>query len=214
VIGLAALAGFGVAAVSRRHPTMRLLTAACLIGWFALAQAREIIEPTGHSVPISQATVDRPVQWVAAAPGHDLPVVVADPHTFTVLSYYGAPAVRSRIVYLADPDLALKHLGHNSIERGMLDLLKPWFGMNVVRFHPFLAAHPRFLVYGDFVRLSFLNWLLPELHARGMRTELLNRAGDNLLLLVTEPAAAGRSDRSDGGPAALRTQIDLGSTDR
>ena len=91
VIGLAALAGFGVAAVSRRHPTMRLLTAACLIGWFALAQAREIIEPTGHSVPISQATVDRPVQWVAAAPGHDLPVVVADPHTFTVLSYYGAP---------------------------------------------------------------------------------------------------------------------------
>ena len=51
----------------------------------------------------------------------------------------------------------------------MLDLLKPWFGMNVVRFHPFLAAHPRFLVMGTSYGLSFLNWLLPELHARGMR---------------------------------------------
>ena len=40
-----------------------------------------------------------------------------------------------------------------------------------------MAGHSRFLVYGDFVRLSFLNWLLPELHARGWRTELLNRAG-------------------------------------
>jgi hypothetical protein len=56
--------------------------------------------------------------------------------------------------------------------------------MNVVEFEPYIAAHGRFLVYGDFVRLSFLNWLLPELHARGWRTELLNRGGDNLLLLA------------------------------
>ncbi len=66
----------------------------------------------------------------------------------------------------------------------MLDLLRPWFRLNVLEFEPYMAAHARFLVYGDFVRLSFLNWLLPELHARGWRTELLNRGGD-------QPAPAG-----------------------
>jgi hypothetical protein len=56
-----------------------------------------------------------------------------------------------------------------------------------------MAAHSRFLVYGDFVRLSFLNWLVPELHARGWRTELLNRAGDNLLLVAYRDHGATRA---------------------
>ena len=98
-------------------------------------------------------------------------------------------------MYLADPDLALKHLGHNSVERGMLDLLRPWFGMNVVEFEPYMAGHSRFLVYGDFVRLSFLNWLLPELHARGWRTELLNLGGDNMLFLAARDQGATRPAR-------------------
>jgi hypothetical protein len=53
------------------------------------------------------------------------PLVIADPHTITVLSHYGAPELRERMVYLADPERALEHLGHNSVERGMLDLLGP-----------------------------------------------------------------------------------------
>jgi hypothetical protein len=131
---------------------------------------------------------------------------VADAQTFAVLSHYGAADVKSRIVYLADPNLALKHLGHNSVERGMLDLLRPWFGMHVVEFEPYMAAHSRFLVYGDFVRLSFLNWLLPELHARGWRTELLNRGGDNLLLLASRdrgaaPVAGSMPADRSAGPA-------------
>ena len=124
-------------------------------------------------------------------------MVIADPHTFTVLSHYGRADIRTRIVYLADPDLALKHLGNNSVERGMLDLVQPWFRMHVVEFQPFIRQHDRFLVYGDFVRLAFLNWLVPELPAQGMHTELLNHAGDNLLLLAYRGsgsrAAAGAS---------------------
>jgi len=184
VLGLAVLAGAGVAAAFRRHPLMRLAAAACCVGWFLLSQAREWLEPTGHSVPISRATVERPINWVAAVPDRTLPIVVADPHTFTVVWHYD-DAIRPRLVYLADPDLALERLGHNSVERGMLDLVRPWFGMNVLEFEPFIARHERFLVYGDFVRRAFLNWLLPELHARGLRTELLNRSGDDMLLLVS-----------------------------
>ena len=89
------------------------------------------------------------------------------------------------MVYLADPALALRHLGHNSVERGMLDLLRSRFGMPVREFEPFYAEHPRFLVYGDFMRLGFLNWMQQELRTRGTHLELLNREGDNMLLLAS-----------------------------
>jgi hypothetical protein len=191
VLGFAVLAGFGAAAAFRRSAAMRFVVAVTLVGWFLLSQAREFIQPTGFSMPVSRAQIDRATQWLAN-PDRDLPVVVADPQSFAVLSHYGSGEVKSRIVYLADPDLALKHLGHNSVERGMLDLLRPWFGMNVVEFEPYMAGHSRFLLYGDFVRLSFLNWLLPELHARGWRTELLNLGGDDMLFLAARDEGATR----------------------
>jgi hypothetical protein len=185
VIGVSVLAGLATELAFRRRAALRVLVAACLAGWFVLSQARELREPTLVSLPVSPVSVMRPTEWVAAVRDRDLPVVVADPHTFIVLSHYGAPGMTSRLVYLADPDRALKVLGHNSIERGMLDLLQPWFHLNVVRFEPFVAEHTRFLVLGNFVSKSFMNWLLPELHALGWHTELLNQSGDDMLLLAS-----------------------------
>jgi Dolichyl-phosphate-mannose-protein mannosyltransferase len=185
VLGFAVLAGLGVAFAFRRSAAMRLVVAATVVAWFALSQTRELLQPTGFSLPVSRTSITRPTEWVAAVPNRTLPLVVADPHTFLVLSHYGSPEIKSRIVYLADPSLALKHLGHNSVERGMLDLVKPWFRLHVVPFDDFAAHHSRFLVYGDFVRLSFLNWMLPELRERGIRVEVLDRAGDNMLLAAS-----------------------------
>jgi len=185
VIGMSVLAGLATELAFRRRPALRVLVAACLAGWFVLSQARELVQPTVVSVPVTPASVARPAQWVAALRDQDLPVVVADPHTFIVLSHYGAPGITSRLVYLADPDRALKVLGHNSIERGMLDLLQPWFHLNVVRFGPFVAEHTRFLVLGNFVKNSFMNWILPELHALGWHTELLDHGGGDMLILAS-----------------------------
>jgi hypothetical protein len=133
-------------------------------------------------------------------------VVVADPHNFMVLSHYAPPEVSSRLVYLADPALAQKRLGHNSVERSMVDLVQPWFGMNVVRFSPFISQHARFLVYGTFV--GFLDWLLPELRARGMQTELLNESGSTLLLLAYREGSA----VSSPGPVAPVRPSTVGRT--
>jgi hypothetical protein len=185
VIGVSLLAGLATELAFRRRPVLRVLVAACLAGWFVLSQARELIEPSDVSMPVNPGSIARPGEWVAALRDRDLPIVVADPHTFTVLSHYGAHGITSRIVYLADPDRALKVLGHNSVERGMIDLLQPWFHMNVVRFEPFVEEHSRFFVYGNFVHKSFLNWILPELRAAGWHTELLNQAGDDMLFLAS-----------------------------
>jgi hypothetical protein len=190
IVGLAVLAGLVTAELFRIRPSLRLLTLTGLVSWFALTQAREFIEPTAASQPVGRAAIERPAEWLKSAPNGNLPVVIADPHTFTVLSHYTDPALKARIVYLAHPDLSLKWLGHNSVERGMQQLLGPWFHMNVVDFEPFLAGHSQFLVYGDFFRLAFLNWIGSELRERGWHLELLNFEGDNLLLLATSRAAA------------------------
>ena len=197
IVGLAVLSGLGTAVAFRARPLLGLMAVSGLIVWFALSQARELIEPTGVSLPVARTTIDRPAEWLKSAPAGDLPVVIADPHTFTVLSHYAEPVLRSRLVYLADVDISLKRLGHNSVERGMQRLLRPWFHMNVLDFEPFIAQQPRFLVYGDFFRLAFLNWITPELRERGMHLELLNREGDNLLLLATRHPAAVASTSAD-----------------
>lgn len=191
VIGFGLVAGYGVAMSFRRQPAMRLITAVCLGGWFIVGQARELRHPTYDLLPVRAEAMTRPSEWLRSVADQSLPLVVAEAHTFTALSHYAPADVTSRLVYLADPELALQRLGHNSVERGMLDLLGPWFGMNVKPFRPFMAEHSRFLVYGSFVGVGFLNWLLPELQARGMHIELLNQAGDTLLLLASR----------DSGPA-------------
>jgi len=203
VLGLAMLAGWALELAFRPHAAVRLIAVVCFGGWFVLSQAREVIQPTGDTLPVSPALIQRSTDWLGARPERELPIVVADPQTFVVLSHYARADIGSRLVYLADPKLALQYLGHNSVERGMIDLVGPWFRMPVVAFDRFLAEHRRFLVYGDFVRLSFLNWLLPELHARGIRTELLNRAGDTMLLLVSNDAAATSTTVSSDARAAI-----------
>jgi hypothetical protein len=185
VVGLAVLTGFGAAVGFRRSPLLQIASSVIVIGWFGLSAGRELLQPTGDSMPVSRVAIDRPTEWVGRYGRSDLPVVIAEPHSFAVLSHYADPSLKPRIVYLADPARALARLGHNSVERGMLDLLAPWFPMNVVAFEPYVARHPDFLLYGDFVRLSFLNWILPELQDRGYRIELLDRAGDNMLLRAT-----------------------------
>ena len=206
VVGFGALAGFGSAMAFWNRPSLQLMSVAALVGWFGLSQAREAMAPTGASVPVSAASVQRPVEWLANGPEPDLPLVIADPHTFTVLSHYGTSGVRSRLVYAADPKRALKRLGTNSVERGMIDLIGPWFHMNVVPFDGFVATHARFFVYGDFVRLSFLNWIVPELQAQGFHAELLNRAGDNMLLYVSRDAEA----EATSAPAPLQPTASAG----
>lgn len=77
----------------------------------------------------------------------------------------------------------MNYLGHDSLERGMLDLLKPWFRLNVQEFQPFIDSRRQFLLCGD--PDHFLNWVLQDLVSTGRRVELLDRSRDSLLFLVS-----------------------------
>ena len=110
-----------------------------------------------------------------------LPIVGSDLHTFMTLAHYAPPDIASRVVYLADPQASLRYLGHSSVDQGILDL-KPWFGLKVEKYAPYVAFQKRFLVYGG---VHIGNWLLFELKRANMRIELRGRNGDNLLFLVS-----------------------------
>lgn len=110
-----------------------------------------------------------------------LPIVVSDLVAFMSLAHYAPQDIASRVVYLADPQASFRHFGHTSVEQNILDL-KPWFGLKVEQYAPYIASQERFLVYGG---IHSGNWLLFELKPASMRIELRGRNGNNLLFLVS-----------------------------
>ena len=93
----------------------------------------------------------------------------------------------------------------------MLDVLKPWFHFTVVPFEPFVATHAEFLVYGEFVQLAFINWIVPELRAQGMQTELLNNAGAYMLFRAYRRDDASPGVSADRGPGTSARPVRMAS---
>ena len=171
-------------------------------GGSSSSQAREFIEPTGLSVPVSQAQVDRPTEWLAASGSGSSGRRGRPAYVHRAVTLRLRRTVKSRIVYLADPDLALKHLGPQQRRawdaRPAAALVRHERGASSSR--TWRRTRGSWCM-GTSCGSSFLNWLLPELHARGWRTELLKRAGDNMLLLAYRDG--GDTRRRDPGRRAL-----------
>jgi hypothetical protein len=128
------------------------------------------------------------IEFLRSEARGDLPIAMSDQHAFMTLTHYGPRDIASRLVYLADPGKALLYLGHDSVEKGTLTLLKPWFHLPIEEYGSFLASGRSFLLYGN--PGHFLNWLLADLTASGRHLELEGRNKDSLLFLV------GRSDNA------------------
>lgn len=169
-----------------------LLGAVVLIlscGGFGLLWARSYANTTEGAIGPMHAIV-------RSVPEVELPVVVADPHNFMMLSHYAPEDLVSRYVYLADPRQSLRYLGHNTMDRGILDL-RPWFRMNIHEFDGYLHVQSRFLLYvhggylgGPWVNGQVgpnLNWIVSDLTESGWHLELKVRRDNQLLFLVTRP---------------------------
>jgi len=111
-----------------------------------------------------------------------MPIVISDSHAFTTLAHYASPDLADRIVYLADPEASLRYLGHNSVEKGMLDLIKPVFALNVQEYRSYIRREERFMVYTRPVHS--LNWLLSELSRSDALVEMRGRDHDDIILSV------------------------------
>jgi hypothetical protein len=118
-----------------------------------------------------------------------LPVVVMDHHTFTRLSHY-APGGRAAPRLPGDRRASLRHLGHNSVDQGMLDL-DGLLGFNVREYAPFVSAGRAFYVYGS----STSELLLSELAEAGVP---LAEGAERRQSALSEPAPPAVTDHEKG----------------
>jgi hypothetical protein len=113
----------------------------------------------------------------ALAPHTKQPLVISDITTFHRVSFYARRDFVQSFAYLSDPSSAIKFLGHDTIDRGLLDL-RPWFPLNVVERAAYEKEHSQFLAY------SFIgpwDWLTDDLAAPAYKTELLARKENRML---------------------------------
>lgn len=178
VIGCSVIVAFACRRLLDDRTAIAAILVFSLCGFFLSLGVKSVTK----SAAVREARTQT-IEFLRSAGMSDLPVVITDQHEFTSLAHYAPPDVASRLVYLADPDKALGHLGHNSIEKGTLGLLKPWFRLPIEEYGPYVASRPRFLVYGD--PGHFLNWLLSDLAKGGWRIELRGQNKDSLLFLVS-----------------------------
>jgi hypothetical protein len=177
VIGFSVLFAFAAYALSDGRAIVGAALVIFLCGGFVMVEVRSFQRSAEAS--LGQAKTYKLLQSDSEK---NLPIVASDLHTFTTLAHYGPREFASRLVYLADPQASLRHLGHSSVDQGILDL-KPWFGLKVEEYGPYIASHDRFLVYGYLD--PYWVWLLTELSLANFRIEMRGRNKNNFLFLVS-----------------------------
>jgi len=197
VIGFSVVFALGAHSLLNDRPQIAAILLFAICAFFVSLGIRV----SGVLVAAREATAQAN-KFLQTAPYLDLPIAVSDQHEFVTLAYYGSPDVTRRLVYLASPDASLRHLGHDSVEKGLL-ALAPWFPVKVERYESFIASHEHFLTYGNAVH--FLNWLLPELASTDLRMELVKANASTQLFLVSRKngpdsdSLAGETPPKSGG---------------
>lgn len=185
IIGFSILISFIAAKLNNNNILISIVLVVCFVGCFRLLVLRETWSVERNSRAMTK------IRLLQSKDVKQLPIVIADPHTFIEFNYY-APEISSRVVYLADPEISLRRIKQNSIERGMVDLLKPWFGLNVTDYQSYVAARPRFLLCGD---PQYFSWIVPQLEEDGMQLELKGFEGSTMLFIVSPPAQEAAHNR-------------------
>jgi len=197
VIGLSILWAIAMYRIDRGRAILGTCFTLFACIWFMMAAVAQFKHQT-----VMMTSWSKNYDFLQSNVDATLPIVAADLHTFMTVSHYAPSSVSSRIVYLADPQASLRYLGHDTVDRGILDL-KPWFQVAVEEYETYIGSHERFLVFlevqGERNWLGYywgrpwaLSWLLYDLPRASVQIELMRRNENSLLFLVT----AHREDRS------------------
>ncbi len=109
------------------------------------------------------------------------PIAVMEVSVAHRLSYYAPRQLASRVVFVADPNSSIAYLGHDTVDRGLLDL-RPWFPIDIVRADSFLTDNRQFYAFGLTGQWSWLTFDLPKWG----QTKLLARGEQGRLLFSVE----------------------------
>lgn len=114
------------------------------------------------------------------------PIVMASPQLYLQYNHYADEAMRSRLVYLADPGAAVKFVSTNSCDISLIKLA-PWGPPRVEEYEPFVAENSCFFVV-DHPSRRFA-WLTTRLRSEGEALEVISEGeGHRVLRRCKEPA--------------------------
>lgn len=113
----------------------------------------------------------------------DVPIVITGSTAFTELTYQAPKAVAGRLLYLADPRMALQYTGTNSAEKGLLQM-KHWAGLNVQSFHTFAVSGRTCYIYLENFPDQY-KWTIPELRSLNWQLTLVAWQQDMILFKAT-----------------------------
>lgn len=110
----------------------------------------------------------------------DRPIAVSPPHAFFEYAHYASPKLKGRLIYLADPDLALKGTGTDSGEWALMNVA-PWAGLRVEQYRSFRESDRSFYLAQE--KLHRFDWIAPKLESDGVRMQVLRDTPKRRLML-------------------------------
>lgn len=172
VLGAAAMFAFGAHRLAGGSSAAALILALVMSGIFA-----------GHTLMMAKAASLDDAEPVKLDTRYsDLPIVVSSGLAFVQTWYYATPELRSRLLCVGDPQIALRYL-KNEQTNASIPYAARFFHWRCETFDHFRRAQHRFLLSWT----SEDSWLLPALHELGARLDLLEVQSDGYLFLVTQP---------------------------
>lgn len=124
--------------------------------------------------------------WLHTLNRSRIPIVVADPLTYLPLAYSADRELSEALVYIPDPQEALKYSGVNTADYNLTGLrgIAP---LNLPTYLSFASSHQRFLVLWE---PSPYDWIVPKLRETGAELRFCSVLGPRVLFLVDFPAIA------------------------
>ena len=123
------------------------------------------------------------IRFLEQPDGRGSDIAVADPHLFFELSHQ-APDLRDRIFYIAEPGIALRQVGTDAVDRGVMDMSR-WAPLRVRTLADVMQSGRPFLIYGHPAPNGWA-WLVQELVARRVPMSVAGYF-DSRFLLTAEP---------------------------
>jgi hypothetical protein len=108
------------------------------------------------------------------------PVAVPDGQLFLQMWHYAPEPLKSRLLFLADNQAALKYMGFDTIDGG-IRVLRDWSTVSVVEYQSFARPGREFLVYQNTLRPG---WLISKAIDDGASVEIRKYAGFRELIRV------------------------------
>lgn len=135
--------------------------------------------------------------WLRALDRSRLPIVVANPIIYLPLAYSADRSLSEALVYIPDPQEALRYRGVNTGDYNLTGLrgIAP---LNLPTYLSFTSSHQRFLVLWE---PSRIDWIVFRLRETGAELRFCSVLGPRVLFLVDFPAIA--IPTGDRGPNSV-----------